>query len=659
MAEGGFFVTALIYLAAAVIAVPIAKRVGLGSVLGYLIAGMAIGPFGLGLVGEEGQDVLHFAEFGVVMMLFLIGLELDPAVLWRLRTPILGLGGLQVLVTALAVAALSVALGFSVREGLALGLILALSSTAIVLQTLEERELTKTHAGESSFAVLLFQDVAVIFILAVLPLLASDAAGHHGSDHGGGHGSSWVEGLPAWAQTLAVLGAVGSVIVGGRFIMQPAFRYVAKARLREVFVAAALLLIVGIALLMQKVGLSPALGTFVAGVVLANSEYRHELESDIEPFKGLLLGLFFIAVGASIDFALIAGAPLTMAGLVVGLLALKFIVLYVLARVFRLGMDQRLLFALALAQGGEFAFVLFSFSVQNGVLGAAVSGRLVAAVALTMAATPVIISLFQRFVQPRVGTKEREDRPYDTMDEDAPVIIAGHGRFGQIVARLLESQSIPMTVLEYDSDQIELLRKFGRHSYYGDATRYDLLEAAGAAKARLLVLAIDRPEKTLEIVHTVKRHFPQLKIVARSRGRTDAYDLIDAGVDHVVRETFGSAVEAGTRALEQLGYRRHRAYLVARTFVRHDEQFVREVAATRHGAADFFSMIRNRREEVARTLRHDLSRGSDRVDASWDIEALRSEVLEGPLGAPTPAEDRPPRGSESNSPEPTSSRSDD
>jgi voltage-gated potassium channel Kch len=303
-------------------------------------------------------------------------------------------------------------------------------------------------------------------------------------------------------------------------------------------------------------------------------------------------------------------------------------------------MDQRLLFALALAQGGEFAFVLFSFSVQNGVLGAAVSGRLVAAVALTMAATPVIISVFQRFLQPRVGTKERVDRPYDAMNEDAPVIIAGHGRFGQIVARLLESQSIPMTVLEYDSDQIELLRKFGRQSFYGDASRYDLLEAAGAAKARLLVLAIDRPEKTLEIVHTVKRHFPQLKIVARSRGRTDAYDLIEAGVDHVIRETFGSAVEAGTRALEQLGYRRHRAYLVARTFVRHDEQFVREVAATRHTAADFFSMIRNRRAEVERTLRNDLERGGDGVDASWDIEALRSEVLEGQWGAPGSPEDR-------------------
>jgi len=634
MADGGFFATALIYLAAAVLAVPLAQRIGLGSVLGYLIAGVAIGPFGLGLVGEEGQDVLHFAEFGVVMMLFLIGLELDPAVLWRLRTPILGLGGLQVGVTTIAISALAIGFGFTLREGLALGMILALSSTAIVLQTLEERSLTKTSAGESSFAVLLFQDIAVIFILALLPLLASGDVGRHGGtgDHGAGHAGSWVEGLPAWAQTLAVLGAVASIIAGGRYIVQPAFRYVARTGLREVFVAAALLLIVGIALLMTRVGLSPALGTFVAGVVLANSEYRHELESDIEPFKGLLLGLFFIAVGGSIDFALIAEAPGSMAALVIGLLVLKFAVLFALGRVFGLGVDQRLLFALALAQGGEFAFVLFSFSVQNDILGAEVAGRLIAAVALTMAATPVIISVFQRFLQPRIGTKEREDRAYDDMDEDAPVIIAGYGRFGQIVARLLETQKIPMTVLEYDSDQIDLLRKFGRHAFYGDASRYDLLEAAGAAEARLLVLAIERPEKALEIVHTVRRHFPKLEIVARARGRTDAYDLLDAGVDHVFRETFGSAVDAGTRALECLGYRRHRAHRMAQAFVRHDEQFLREVAATRHEASDFFSMIRERRNEVERTLLADIGRGEGRIDAAWDTESLRSEVREGRFG---------------------------
>ena len=636
MAEGGFFVTALIYLGAAVVAVPLAKRVGLGSVLGYLIAGVVIGPFGLGLVGEEGQDVLHFAEFGVVMMLFLIGLELDPAVLWQLRTPVLGLGGLQVLATSLTVAVLSFALGFPANESLALGMILALSSTAIVLQTLEERGVNKTHAGESSFAVLLFQDIAVIFILAVLPLLAGAAAGHAAGDHGGGeHGGSWVEGLPAWAQTLAVLGAVGSVIAGGRYIVQPGFRYVAKTRQREVFVAAALLLIVGIALLMQKVGLSPALGTFVAGVVLANSEYRHELESDIDPFKGLLLGLFFIAVGSSIDFALIGEAPLTMAGLVLGLFALKFLVLFALGRAFGMGMDQRLLFALALAQGSEFAFVLFSFSVENGILGAEVTGRLIAAVALTMAATPVVLGLFQRFLQPRIGTKEREDRPYDAMDEDAPVIIAGHGRFGQIVARILETQGIPMTVLEYDSDQIDMLRKFGRKTFYGDASRYDLLEAAGAAKARLLILAIDRPEKALEIVHTVGRHFPNLRIVARAHGRVDAYDLVEAGVDHVIRETLGSAVEAGTRALEQLGYRRHRAYRVARAFVRRDEEFLREVATSRHETTDFLSLVRRRREEVERTLRHDLTRGSVHLDDGWDVETLRAEVREGALGERT------------------------
>lgn len=623
MIEGGFFVTALVYLAAAVCAVPLAARFGLGSVLGYLLAGVAIGPFGLGLVGEEGQDVMHFAEFGVVMMLFLVGLELDPTVLWRLRIPILGLGGLQLAATAVVLGGGAWTLGIAPRESVALGLILALSSTAIVLQTLEERGLSKTQAGESSFSVLLFQDIAVIFILALLPLLASHPAHGHGE---AGHGSSWVEGLPAWAQTAAVLGAVFSIVLFGRFGIRPAFRYVARTGLRELFVAAALLLIVGVTLLMTRVGLSPALGTFVAGVVLSNSEYRHELESDIEPFKGLLLGLFFIAVGSAIDFGLIGQAPATMAGLVLGLMTAKALVLWGLGWLFGMGFDQRLLFALALAQGGEFAFVLFSFSVSNGVVSTELASRLIAVVALTMAATPVVLAGFQRLLLPRVGTRERADRPFDSIDEDAPVIIAGFGRFGQIVARLLETQDIPITVLEYDSDQIDLLRKFGRHAFYGDATRLDLLESAGAKKAKLLVVAVDRPQKALEIVQVARRHFAHLQVVARARERSDAYDLIDAGAHHVVRETFGSALDAGVQVLEGLGIRRYRAHRLARAFARHDERFLREVAATRHEVEDFFSMIRKRRAEVERTLKADLGRPGSHLDAAWDVQTLRAEM---------------------------------
>ncbi|MCK5376778.1 MAG: cation:proton antiporter, partial [Acidobacteria bacterium] len=359
----GFFFQALVFLAAAVISVPVAKRLGLGSVLGYLIAGVVIGPFGIGLVGEEGQDVLHFAEFGVVLMLFLIGLELQPSVLWRLRTSILGLGGLQMGLTAAVICGLGMALGLDWRSSLAVGLILALSSTAIVLQTLQEKDLMKTGGGKSAFAVLLFQDIAVIPLLAMLPLLALPGAVVRSA---GAHGTTWVEGLPGWATTLVVVAVVAAIVVAGRYLIRPAFRFIARARVPEVFTAAALLIVIGIALLMTRIGLSPALGTFLAGVVLATSEYRHELEGDIEPFKGLLLGLFFIAVGAGIDFDQVTAQPRLVIGLVVALIVVKFVVLMVLGRLFRMGFDQNLLFSFALAQSGEFAFVLFSFATQQG-----------------------------------------------------------------------------------------------------------------------------------------------------------------------------------------------------------------------------------------------------------------------------------------------------
>jgi monovalent cation:proton antiporter-2 (CPA2) family protein len=410
----GFFFQAFVYLAAAVVSVPLAKRLGLGSVLGYLLAGAAIGPFGLQLVGEEGQDVMRFAEFGVVMMLFLVGLELEPTLLWRLRAPVLGLGGLQVATTTAVVAGVAVALGLSAREAVAVGLILSMSSTAIVLQSLAEKGLMKTGAGQSSFAVLLFQDLSVIPVLALLPHLARPGAAPGAGE--GGHGPTWVGSLPAWGQTVAVLAVVGAVVLGARFLLRPAFRAIAATRLRELFTAAALLLVIGIALLMERVGLSPALGTFLAGVVLANSEYRHELESDVEPFKGLLLGLFFIAVGASIDFRLVASQPGRIAGLVALVLAAKAAVLLTLARAFRLGTDQALTFTFALPQVGEFAFVLLSFALQQAVLGPETTGPLVAVVALTMAATPLLMLLNERVILPRVGTREQAGREPDRID---------------------------------------------------------------------------------------------------------------------------------------------------------------------------------------------------------------------------------------------------
>lgn len=622
---GGFLQQAFVFLAAAVVAVPVAKRLGLGSVLGYLAAGIAIGPFGLGLVGEIGQDLMHVAEFGVVMMLFVIGLELEPSHLWRSRGELLGLGGLQVAGTAAAITVIGVAAGLGWRAGTAVGLILALSSTAIVLQTMSEKGLLRTEAGRKSFAVLLFQDLAVIPILAVLPLLAAGpGAAAHGE--GGAHGgAAWVETLPGWGRALVVLGAVGAVIAAGRFIVVPALRTIARTRLRESFTAAALLLVVGIALLMTVVGLSPALGTFLAGVVLATSEYRHELETDIEPFKGLLLGLFFLGVGASIDFALVAERPALIALLVAGLFFVKLVVLLALGRVFRMGTDQNLLYSVALAQGGEFAFVLLSFAVANGVLGRDVTGPLVAVVAVSMALTPLLLLVFEKWVRPRVGTTERPTRESDVEERRNPVLIAGFGRFGSIVGRFLRANGIESTVLDLDSDHVDLLRRLGFKVFYGDASRVDLLRAAGAEHARILVVAVDEPEKVLELVESAKRHFPHLAILTRARGRAHAYDLIDAGVERIYRETLDTSLRAGVDALRLLGTPGYPAWRAARRFLADDEESVRELARLRHDRGAYIARARERIEDIERLLRDDPRDDASGRDLAWDTESLRAE----------------------------------
>jgi monovalent cation:proton antiporter-2 (CPA2) family protein len=627
VSEGGLFHQAFVYLAAAVVAVPIAKRLGLGSVLGYLMAGIAIGPFGLNLVGQGGQDIMHFAEFGVVLMLFLIGLELDPSLLWRMRAPILGLGGLQVTVTAAAIALCGIGLGLAWPSGLAIGLTLALSSTALVLQTLSEKGLMPTRAGQSSFSVLLFQDIAVIPILALLPLLAVDgvahAAGHGGANHGA---TTWVEGMPGWAQTLAVLGAVGAVILAGRFLVVPAFRIIARTRLRELFTAAALLLVIGIALLMSRVGLSPALGTFLAGVVLANSEYRHQLETDIEPFKGLLLGLFFIAVGASIDFHLIVGDPELIAGLVAGLVVLKLAVLLLLGRLFKLSLDQNLLFGFALAQGGEFGFVLFSFAAQYGVLAADLVATLIAAVAVSMAMTPLLMLVNEKLVQPRFGTRETVEREADAIQEENPVIVAGFGRFGHLVGRFLLASGVGTTVLDVDSDQVDMLRKLGLKVFYGDASRVDLLRAAGADKAKALIVAVDGKEKTLEIVRTAQENFPHLRILARAYGRQHAYDLLEAGVELVYRETLDTSLRVGMDALCELGFRRHQALRAARKFRRHDEASLRELAGMRRDRRTYMVRAREIIQTVEQLVRSEVEQGRHpELDAAWDSAGLVEE----------------------------------
>ena len=624
MGEGGFFYQAFVYLAAAVVSVPIAKRLGLGSVLGYLIAGVAIGPFALDFVGERGQDIMHFAEFGVVMMLFLVGLELEPSLLWRMRAPILGLGGLQVTLTAAAITGIGIGLGLAWSSALAVGLILSLSSTAIVLQTLNEKGLMQTRAGQSSFSVLLFQDIAVIPILAVLPLLALE---HVGEDHGASHAATtWVEGLPGWAQTLAVLGAVGAVVLAGRFLVVPVLRVLARTRLREIFTAATLLLVVGIALLMDRVGLSPALGTFLAGVVLANSEYRHQLEIDTEPFKGLLLGLFFIAVGASIDFKLIVGDPGLIASLVAGLVVLKLVVLLILGKLFKLSLDQNLLFGFALAQGGEFAFVLFSFASQQGVLGGELVAQLMAVVAVSMALAPLLMLVNEKLLQPRFGTPEVAQREADEIHEETPVIIAGFGRFGHIVGRLLLANGVRTTVLDIDSDQVDALRELGLEVFYGDACRPDLLRAAGADKAKVLVVAVDGREKGLEIVRTVQEHFPNLRILSRAYGRPQAYDLLELGVDHFYRETLDTSLKVGVDALCMLGFRRHQALRAARKLRRHDEAAVRELAGIRQDRRAYVVRAREIIRGVEQMIRSEVEQGRNHeLDAAWDTSGLIDE----------------------------------
>jgi glutathione-regulated potassium-efflux system ancillary protein KefC len=611
----GVLAQALVYLAAAVVFVPVAKRLGLGAVLGYLIAGVVIGPWVLGLVGGEGHHVMHFAEFGVVMMLFLVGLELRPALLWQMRRPIFGLGGAQVAVTAAVLTGGALLVGTEPRTAVAIGLTFAMSSTAIVLSSLAERGLLKTAGGQSSFSVLLFQDISVIPILAVFPLLGASTVREAASD-----------GRAAWASGLLVLGAVVAVVAFGRFIVRPVFQFLAGARLRESFTAAALMIVVGIALLMQQVGLSPALGTFLAGVVLADSEYRHELETDIEPFKGLLLGLFFISVGAQIDFGLIARDPLSIAGIVAGAMALKLAVLHALGRLFGLDRPARWLLAFALCQVGEFAFVLLSFGVQEGIFSADVAGPLIAAVAISMVLTPPAFIVLERYVLPRITGGEPE-RPQDEIrDADTPVVIAGYGRFGQMVGRILRANRIPLTILDLDPEMVDVVGRLGIKVHYGDASRVELLHAAGCERARLFVLAVDDAAEATRIAERVRHHFPHLPILARCRDRPHYWALRRLGVKRVFRETFGSAYETGIAALQELGYRAHTAHRLAQRWRHHEESVLEELgeiwAADR---ANFFQRTRSALEEAERLMRDEDPTLLTERDAAWDNESLRAD----------------------------------
>ena len=529
-------IQALVYLAAGVVSVPIAKRLGLGSVLGYLVAGALIGPFALALVGQQ-ADVMKFAEFGVVILLFLIGLEVRPTLLWQLRGTIFGLGGAQVVTTAMVVGGASMLVGLPWKSALAVGFVMAMSSTAIVLQMLEEKGLRQGPVGQAAFGVLLLQDLAVIPLFALLPLLSPH--GIMAPEDGAG---SLFGRQPAWVQTLAGLAAVAAVAGGGRYLVTPAFRFIAAARLREIFTASALLLVIAVAVLMELVGLSPALGAFLAGVVLAESEFRRELETDIEPFRGLLLGLFFITVGASLDFRVVMSEPLRLAGAVVGIMALKGVVMYPLARLDKLDRPGAASVAVSLSQVGEFAFVLIGLIAGDRIIDAHAAAFLTAVVALSMAATPLAMAVFDKanaMIEARRGlaAREKAGRENEPFDEGHPdVIIAGFGRFGQIAGRLLTANKFKTVVLDASIEHIELLRRFGRKVYYGDATRLDLLRDAGAEHAKILLVAIDDTDATARLVETAREAFPNLKIIARAWDRRHAYDLLRSGADEVERE---------------------------------------------------------------------------------------------------------------------------
>ncbi len=590
-----------VFLLAGCVVVPLAQRFKLGSVLGYLIAGIIIGPFVLGLIGEA-EKVMHFAEFGVIMMMFLIGMELEPAILWRLRKQIVGLGGLQVTLTALALMVTGILLGHSWQVSLAVGMALALSSTALVMQMLREKNLTHTQVGETSFAILLFQDIAVIPILILIPLLASSL--HLGvlpSD--GGHTTSLIAGWPAWLQPVAVVAVIAAVIFSGKYLSRYVFGAIARANLREVFTAASLALVIGVTILMELVGVSPALGAFIAGVVLANSEYRRTIETDIEPFKGLLLGLFFISVGMGMDFTMLMAHPVGLIAAVVCVMAVKGLLLFGLGRLFKLDTAPALGLAFGLCQGGEFAFVLLQLIGGLHIIDPEIQKFLVLLVALSIALTPILIFLYGKYIQPLFMSTLPAH--YDEIDEHNGVIIAGFGRFGQIVGRFMVSQGVEITVLEKSPEQVELLRKFGSKAYFGDATRLDLLRSAGAEEARMLIVAVDDADSAVEIVKLAKQNFPNLKIFARARNRRHAFDLDRAGADYYHRELLDSSLTMARDAMVALGYPKADIERKAKKFRTHDIATLRRSFEFFESEPDMINFAKLSREELEGILRED------------------------------------------------------
>ena len=618
---GSLLFVAIVFLLGAIICVSLAKRLGLSSVIGYLIAGVLIGPYVLGFIGEEGDDILHFAEFGVVIMLFLIGLEIEPKNFWNMRKSITGMGGLQVAGTMILSYLFFIFLDYDWKVALVISMAIALSSTAIAMQTIKEKGLMDTTFGNSAFSILLFQDIIVIFMLGAIPLLSNTNSETNGNEHEAT--GNLLDSLPMGYQTLAIILSVFLIIGAGRYLIVPMLRRVAKTGVRELLIASAFLIVFSISFLMEYVGLSPALGAFLGGVVLSSSEYKHELESTLEPFKNLMLGLFFIAVGASINFVVIAKMPWTIGGILITVILIKALVLFITGQVFKLKLDQKLLLTFGLAQVGEFAFVLLSFAFQLNILEQEQMDILLVITALTMSLTPIISIINERFILPKIGTKESIKRPMDHIAKTQNVILVGFGHFGSTVGRFLRSHGIEATILDQDSNRVDFLRKMGFEVYYGDATRIDLLESAGIAEAKILICAIDNPSITKRITSLVKEHYPHVELMIRAQNRYDAYELLNMGFENIYRESLDTSLSLARDVLSKLGFRKYTLNRQVQNFIKYDESSLRRLASESKEDENYIFKARKELEEQERLLEEDFKRGIVEYDNHWDSESIR------------------------------------
>lgn len=621
---GSLLFQAIIFLAGAIICVSIAKRLGLSSVIGYLLAGVLIGPYVLGLTGNQGDDILHFAEFGVVMMLFLIGLEIEPKNFWNMRKTIVGMGSIQVGGTLLLSYGFFTLLGFDWKVALVISMAVALSSTAIAMQTIKEKGLMNTNFGTSSFSILLFQDIIVIFMLGFVPLLANTT--ENSSTENLSKNINLIDQLPLGYQTLAIISSVILIIIAGRFLIVPMLRKVAKTDVRELLIAAAFLIVFGISLIMEFVGISPALGAFLGGVVLSNSEFKHELESTLEPFKNLLLGLFFMAVGASINFIVIANNPLKIGGILVAIIVLKAVVLFITGAIFKLKLDQKLLLTFNLAQIGEFAFVLLSFASGLHILEQDQMDMMLVITALSMSITPIIGILNERFILPKMGTKESVKRRMDHIAKSQKIILVGFGHFGSTIGRFLRSHGVEATILDHNSNRVDFLRKMGFEVYYGDATRLDLLESAGISEAKIVICATNKLTVSKAIGKIIKEKYPHVEFMIRTKNRYDAYELLNLGNENVYRESLETSLTLAKDVLSKMGFRKYTISRQVKNFIKYDENSLRRLSSESKDEENYIFKAKKELEQQEKFLNEDFKRGIVAYDNHWDSELIRKTL---------------------------------